>query len=358
MIEKKKTFLSASRIKTAQQCSWTYWCKYILKLPDKSNDGASKGWICHLIFEVLGNPRHQKYIPEILNHKSIWCVESIAKMVQKHARRLSVNDAENLEDINKMTLNGLNYDFFGEEGGELDKSYSEKDFNLSIDEDGKKYNIRGFIDKLFLYKDKTAIIRDFKTSKQKFKGKEITDNMQDLMYCLAVKKLFPQYKSISEFLFLKFDLEKNLLDQPGPGRIAMDFLSDDVLEGFEFELSSIQNFIDHFDEQDAKDNFAADQGYPKDGTFGGPLACGKDGFKMSRGKEVKDKEGKPIRAFICAFRKPFDYYVLLDEDGNVEKSVYKEDKDSLKDLLKDEKRIEKRSYEGCPKWQCSGEFEL
>ena len=182
--------------------------------------------------------------------------------------------------------------------------------------------------------------------------------MQDLMYCLAVKKLFPQYKSISEFLFLKFDLEKNLLDQPGPGRIAIDFLSDDVLEGFEFELSSIQNFIDHFDEQDAKDNFAADQGYPKDGTFGGPLACGKDGFKMSRGKEVKDKEGKPIRAFICAFRKPFDYYVLLDEDGNVEKSVYKEDKDSLKDLLKDEKRIEKRSYEGCPKWQCSGEFEL
>lgn len=358
MTKTKKTFLSASRIKTAQQCSWTYWCKYILKLPDKSNDGASKGWICHLVFEVLGNPRHQKYIEEIIKHKSIWSVKSIARMVQKHARRLNVNDPENLEDINKMTLNGLNYDFFGEEGGELDESYSEKDFNLSIDENGKRYNIRGFIDKLFLYKDKTAIIRDFKTSKQKFKGKEITDNMQDLMYCLAVKKLFPEYKSISEFLFLKFDLEKNLLGEAGSGRIKMDYLSDDVLEGFEFELSSIQNFIDNFDENNAKENFAADQNYPKDGTFGGPLACGKDGFKMSKGKQLKDKEGNPIKAFICPFRKAFEYYVLVDKDGKIEKSVYIEDKDSLTELAQDEKTIEKRQYEGCPKWQCSGQFEL
>ena len=68
-----------------------------------------------------------------------------------------------------------------------------------------KYKIRGFIDKLFLYKRKKfAIIRDFKTSKEVFKGKDQTDNLQDLMYSLAVKNLFPEYSErVSEFLFLQ-----------------------------------------------------------------------------------------------------------------------------------------------------------
>ena len=60
-MSKHESALSASRIKTLQQCSWKYWCNYKLKLPDKSNDGASRGWICHLIFELLGEPRHKKH---------------------------------------------------------------------------------------------------------------------------------------------------------------------------------------------------------------------------------------------------------------------------------------------------------
>ena len=54
-----QTTLSASRIKTAQGCSWLYWCKYKLKLPDASNDGAKRGSICHLIFELLGEKRRR-----------------------------------------------------------------------------------------------------------------------------------------------------------------------------------------------------------------------------------------------------------------------------------------------------------
>ena len=70
---------------------------------------------------------------------------------------------------------------------------------------------RLFIDKLFLYKDKSfALIRDFKSSKQVFKGKEVTDNLQHLMYSLAVKHMYPEFKTReSEFLFLKFDLTKD-----------------------------------------------------------------------------------------------------------------------------------------------------
>ena len=87
-MSKKPLFLSASRIKTAQQCSWLYWAKYVLKLPDKSNDGASKGWICHLVFEVLGVERRAEHFKRIIESQSIWSVESIKKMVVRTNQNL------------------------------------------------------------------------------------------------------------------------------------------------------------------------------------------------------------------------------------------------------------------------------
>ena len=91
--------------------------------------------------------------------------------------------------------------------------------DLNINENGKNYRILGFIDKLFLFKKEGRIlIRDFKTSKGVFEGKEAVDNMQDLMYSLAVKYLYPEYiKRNSEFLFIKFDCR-------GKGHLKMDQL--------------------------------------------------------------------------------------------------------------------------------------
>jgi hypothetical protein len=355
-MNQKKVYLSASRIKTAQQCSWTYWCKYILKLPDRSNDGASKGSICHLILELLGRGDRRALFDELTSNGTIWDSPAIKRLVIYHAKKLGVNDQENLDDIDKMMINGLNYDFFGNDKDGLEKEFSEKSFALSVDLGESHYNIRGFIDKLFLYKDKTALIRDFKTSKQKFKGKEISDNMQDLMYCLAVKKLYPEYKGLSEFLFLKFDLDKDLFGSRGSGAIRMKELSEKTLEGFEHELASIQDYLETFDKDKARSNYAGAQGYPKDGTFGGPLACGKDGFKMSKGKEVLDKDGNPIKAFICAFRKPFKYYCLLDEYGEVKKSVHKGEEPSLEKIKCPSDTIEEREYEGCPHWKGPNEI--
>ena len=354
----KKVYLSASRIKTAQQCSWTYWCKYILKLPDKSNDGASKGWICHLIFEVLGRKDRSDTLKLILSDGSIWGIPAIERLVLYHAKRLGVNTDEHLGEIDRMILNGLNYDFGGQYRPGLEKEFSEKDFRLSVEEGDIKYNIRGFIDKLFLYEDKQAIIRDFKTSKQKFKGKEITDNMQDLMYCLAVKKMFPEYKSVSEFLFLKFELERDLFGSPGAGVIRMDDISDDTLEGFEYELTEIQKYLETFNLSKATSNFAGGQDYPKDGTFGGPLACGKDGFKKCKGENVLDSSGNPIKAFICAFRKPFKYYSLIDEEGNIKKSVFSDDLTELKESALKGETIKEKEYEGCPYWKGKDRSEL
>ena len=340
------TPLSASKIKKAQSCSWSYWATYHMKVPDKSNDGASRGWICHLIFELLGDEKHREIYDEIILRDSIFACEPIKRLVQYHAKKLNVNDIDNLKMIDDMTMAGLHFDFFGKNSnGDPDQAISEQSFDITVDEADKLYRLRGFIDKLFLYKKESlAIIRDFKSSKQIFKGKEVTDNLQDFLYTLAVKKLFPEFKKRQvEFLFLKFDLNSN-------GNLKMKELSDQELEGIECHLTEIQTFLDNFDEDDAVANFAGAQGYPQDGSFGGPLMCGKDGYKISKGSPLLDKNGEPIVAYICPHRKPLDYYALKNKDGKIIKSVFKKDKDILTPKEEEGEYIEEIEYKGCPYW--------
>ena len=350
--------LSASRIKVAQTCSWLYWTKYVLKLPDRSNDGAKRGTICHLVFECLGNPRHKKHYKKILKNKNTFASAAVQKLIEKNATQLSVCDDENIESIKIMVLAGLNYDFYGLELGRPTKSISEKEFDIKVSQDGKHYAIRGFMDKLFLYKrKKIAIIRDFKTSKQVFKGKDLTNNLQHLMYCLAVKHLYPDYlKRELEFLFLKFDLSEDLFGNKGRGNVKMENIDGEELEGFEYELTEIQKYLDNFGELDAKSSYAANKDYPKDGTFGGPLACGKEGYKMSRGKLVLDKDGGKIENYICGMRKPFDYWALIDDaSGKVLKTAFLDEKRAISEFINrygvKNYKIEKLNYTGCPRWE-------
>ena len=163
--------LSASRIKVAQTCSWLYWAKYVLKLPDRSNDGAKRGTICHLVFECLGNPRHKHHFKKIVKSKDVFASKAVRVLIEKNARQLDVADEENMDLIKDMTLAGLNYYFYGGSLGKPTEAISEKEFDIKVEKGKKRYVIKGFIDKLFLYKrKKTALIRDFKTSKQVFKG--------------------------------------------------------------------------------------------------------------------------------------------------------------------------------------------
>tara|TARA_X000001036_G_C20692602_1_gene809929 strand:+ start:4675 stop:5682 length:1008 start_codon:yes stop_codon:yes gene_type:complete len=322
-----------------------------MKLPDTGNDGSSRGTICHLILELLCDPSRKSYYDKIIKSNTIFCIPSIKKLVEIWAKRLEVSDPENLSLIDSMTINGLQYDYFGNDSGKLDEAFSEKEFNISVDKDGIKYSIRGFIDKLFLYDGgKAAIIRDFKTSKKVFDGKEAEDNLQDLFYSLAVKHLFPKCRSRqSEFLFLKFDLQPDLLGELGKGVLKMKPLSDEELEGFEYQLTEWQNYIDNFDKQDAVSNFAVDQ-YdgnfpPKHNGFCGKLQCGNQG-----------KTGYPGQLKVngdvmwhCPFKFSFDYWRLEDSDGNFKKSAHLDSKEELESIQMKGDLLRKMHYEGCPR---------
>lgn len=335
-MDKDKKYLSASRIKVLQNCSWKYWCKYELKLPEASNDGSKRGTICHNVFEVLGNPRHKAHYNIIIKKKDAFASKAVKKYVLLQAKKLCVDDEENLQLIKDWIFVGLNYDFFGKKEGRSVKGFSEYDFAIEKDDYPIRYNVIGFIDKLYLYKKKNlAIIRDFKTSKGVFKGGEIDNNLQDWIYSLAVQNDFPEYtKRHNEFLFLKFMTEKD------KGVMKMAPIPEHSLGAFEYELSHYQILIENFDMEQAKSNFAADQGFPADGTFSGKLSCG---FAKHKGQLKQD--GSVM--WHCPFKFSFEYYSILDKEDNVIKNVLKSDFD--KSLLSDGHDYVKRTYSGCPR---------
>jgi hypothetical protein len=65
------------------------------------------------------------------------------------------------------------------------------------------------------------------------------------------------------------------------------------------------------------------------------------GYTRRKGELKKD--GKP--KWDCSHKWAFDYYALLDENGQVIKSSYEND-------LKPEgkQKVEKKHYDGCPRW--------
>tara|TARA_R100001163_G_C5039784_1_gene178182 strand:+ start:227 stop:1216 length:990 start_codon:yes stop_codon:yes gene_type:complete len=325
--------LSASRIKTAQSCSWIYWSKYINKIPDTNNDGARRGTICHNVFEYLAKQPDRKAYDRIIKKQDALADPDVKKMILSEAKEVGVDDKSNMTQIKEMILNGLRCNFHGEDLGIPTESYAELDFDI----EANGYHIRGYIDQLFLYKDKkTAVVRDFKTSKKIFEGKEKEDNLQDYIYCLAVKHLFPEYtKRNAEFLFLKFDLKNE-------GLLKMKEIDEEDLEGFELQLANIQEYLENFDEVDANSNFAADKGFPSDGSFGGKLQCG---FAKEKGQLKKD--GTVM--WHCPYKFDFFYVQIFDKDENFVSSCFQDEFEES--MVPEGGRSFVKHYDGCPRHQ-------
>jgi PD-(D/E)XK nuclease superfamily len=294
--------LSASRIKTLETCSWVYWNNYHTKVPQSQNDGALRGTICHTVFELLLNKRHLKNYKRIIKKNAINGDEGVDRLVKKLSAKVKL-DESNYKLLNDMILVGLKSDFFGE-GGEIVKP--EYDFDIINEE--PKYHIKGFIDKPIKIKKEMHII-DYKSSKYKFRGDDLEANIQAMMYSLASKKLWPKLKPIVKFLFLRFP------KQP----IQELSFDDNEIKGFEHYLEHINKYVDNFDENSAQANFAIDN--------------------------VKNKWMCQVGGWKCPYKDPYEYYVKLNDKNEVAES-------SLDGKFKNIEgfKIEKRTYEGCPRF--------
>jgi hypothetical protein len=318
-LKEENKSLSASKIKVFEDCSWLYYCKYHLNLPDTSNLGAQMGSACHLIFEMLLNPRHLKNYKRIIKAKSIDGDKGCSRLIKKHLIKQSINEPKNYMLIDQMILVGLKNDFFVK-GGEL--LGAEYEFNIK--NESPNYYIKGFIDKPYKV-GREIIIDDFKSSKSKFEGEDRESNIQGMMYSLAAKKIWGDIDPKVRFIFLRF------ADDP---MVKLNF-NNDTLKGFEYYLESVQQKINSFTEEDAKKNYAFDQINVE--GFKGKLMCG---FSKVRGEKKKDGTPK----WSCQYKFPFKYFVLKDKDGKTLKSSHE---NNFKP--KEDQKVLELQYTGCPR---------
>lgn len=366
-MNQNKIPLSASRIKTLDSCSWDYYCNYLLKLPDQTNSGAVMGSCCHNLYEYLGEEKRKKIFDKLVKHQNVSCCPQVERYINSFlkkegfppkdlAKSAHGEEISHFDLVERMFLEGLNYDFFGKDKGEPTESHSEISFDIDVEEGEFSYRVRGFIDKLFLFEDKSlAIIRDFKSSKNKFQGKELEDNIQDQIYRLVVKKLYPKYnKGWMEFVFLQYDCEKHCeeawtylvegdneylvgVKSNDGGILVTPEMSEGEMKGLEYYLTDIQKIVDNFDEKLAISNMASEKGWPeKYEGFAGLIKCG-------RAENPKQKKVNGDKMWHCPMKFGYFYYELKEGDKIVKTSKLKKDLKPLKG-----QKIEKKFYGGCP----------
>jgi hypothetical protein len=317
---KELSALSASKVKTLENCSWLYWCNYHLRIPQAKNEGSCKGEVCHWMFETLLNKKHKSKVDKIIKDGTNAAVPAIWRLLQWYIKRANLPNTQTiLTHIDQMILVGLKNDFYVNGGQILAPEYK---FDLIK----PQFRIKGFMDKPSIKGD-TLLIEDYKSSKMKFKGEDEESNMQALMYSYAAKQIWPNLKPVVRFVFLQF---------PEDPVMEVSF-SDDTLAGFELFLGNVQKRVQMFNEFSAKSAFAADQ-QPHDDGFNGKLLCG---FAKSPTELKKDGTKK----WHCAYRFSFDYWVVK-KDNKILYSVL-EEKD-LKPLSRGE-IVEKLHYNGCPR---------
>jgi hypothetical protein len=307
--------LSASKIKTYSSCSYYGYAKYNIGLPDKGNLGSDLGGIVHTVLEVLSIKKRYDYVVESIASKNSFEKPSVKKLIEKLLKKKDILTEENLSKINGFLMTAFTNDFFDEDCLDVKIEY---EFDIKTE----TYWVGGFIDKLKVKNDKVVVL-DYKSSKKKFQGEELSFNIQGLLYSLVASKMYPDKKVEVEFIFLKF---------PKAPYIKMSF-SKQYLDGFENYLAYVSERLANFGIEEALADMAAK------GGRGRSWQCGKENpFEL---KEDLSPH------WVCPFRLGFLYF-SAEKFGCKSISAYTK-KELIKYLEQGYNIVQKR-YNGCPAW--------
>lgn len=335
--EKKVIYLSSSKIDTLETCSWIYYCKYILKLPDKTNDGAMRGTACHDLLEFLAKDKRQELVKKV--GKSLNAIKS-SKLVERFLfrkynqlgldpdkyvdKKVTKKTPTNHELVLQMLHTVLSMEFLS--GGEK-RNVIHSEYEFNIQNEKPKYAVRGFVDRISEIEnekgEKFLEILDYKSSKKKFEGDKATANLQGMIYTLAAKKKWNDYKRhVANFFFMRFPKDPYQKHE----------FTDEQISGLEHYLEYLTQELETFDYSSGLSNMAAHKQ--------------KDEWLCGRG------------SWVCPFKNPFDFYQVVDtgEDEKESEAIagfykYDEAEEYIKDKDKKRFKIEIRKYDGCPAWR-------
>jgi ATP-dependent helicase/DNAse subunit B len=320
---KKINYLSASKIKTLDSCTWQYYCSYHLNIPQEKNNGAIRGTIVHNLFELISKEKHQHYIKKIHFAGCPSKVKEINKFLLNQFNKEGIQiggevkptkakygKKNNWETVCDMVMTAIKAEFISKDFSKI--IGSEHEFNI-INEN-PRYAVRGFIDRIEEENEQTLKILDYKSSAKKFTGEDEDSNVQAMIYSLVARKIWKNYKNYkASFFFMRFP------DDPYQN---LEF-SKDELDGLEHYLEYVSGILENFDQKKATSSMAA---YSKEKNW----LC-------QRG------------SWTCPFKNPLTFYKLKNTDGEFVSSHLKLDeaeqkiKTSAKPL-----ELEIAEYKGCP----------
>jgi len=171
--------LSASAVKTYDQCPRKYFYTYIERAARKEWDHFDLGNLCHKTLEIF----HTIYMEEGTNKKSLASLMGRsfeeARKEYKHVTYDMMAEAKDLcaGYLDKMKLDGM----------PIVKGV-ETSFNFNI---GENIKLRGFLDRLDLMKDGRFHIVDYKTTK----NTKYLDEFQLLVYGLWLQTKYPDVEN-------------------------------------------------------------------------------------------------------------------------------------------------------------------
>jgi hypothetical protein len=302
---------SASRSKEVSSCSWIFYVKEYLKVPDSVHNKTVIGSFLHAIMESImlrTRPKRVAMFKDMLkNGASFKMYPQFIRYAKMYDAKFGMApyDVNELESMLEVALLGLRPHFIDVKGEfNPPEYYNEMEFNIKIGD----AHLKGFIDVLIVYPDRIEI-QDFKSQGKVFAKEELTNNIQAAVYELAVWKMFKKPSSVT-FILLRHPPTKRT-----PNKHLQVFGQKDetFFSGLEEYIKFGHSYMNNFGIQEATLNFKADH----------------------------DK-GFCLR--VCQFRQSVDYVVELDKDGDPVKGFFPED---TPDKVPNGHRLEARRYNGC-----------
>jgi ATP-dependent helicase/DNAse subunit B len=172
--------ISASAIKTYEQCPRKYFYNYVERAPRKQWDHFDLGNLCHKALEIFHliymeeGLKKKKSLNKLMSHSFSQARKSFPKMSNKlvaEAKDLLTDYLKSVQDNGMPVVKGV-----------------ETAFNLKL---GKDVLLRGFLDRLDVMKDARFEIVDYKTTK----NEKYLDDFQLLVYGLWLKNEHPDIDS-------------------------------------------------------------------------------------------------------------------------------------------------------------------
>jgi len=315
---------SASSIKTLNTCSFQFWYQNILRANMFLSPKTTIGEIAHTIFECLAKEKRKGLVNKLLMEKSpnIFLTKLLGRFARTLLKKHKLNMDEWKKDLNFLVINGLKDDFYQE--GAIEFFKPEYEFWIKL----PTLECRGFIDRAAKYppNDKYPkgyiVVRDFKSQKEKFTDEELSFNIQASIYAWALFRE-TELPVIVEFVLLRHGC-RQIVDWPG----------EENLKGIVSYLEYISAYIQDFNLEKAKSNFAADD--PNKSWL-----CAK--YVRYQGQLKKNGE----EMFCCYARFPKKLYMVLKEGG---KEIKYTTDDPSKIKEDDWPNVKELDHGGCPRF--------